>query len=272
MKSFLVPIEDHSTIGEVIETAAIAADLFGATVNGVPLRTLQFQVVGAEPIVAVSFPPADQDDSEAIAAARKIFDTRTQNRSSSGPAKFSWHGNGAVDDISLGSMARVYDLTVVGRPSSDDGGARMATLESVLFDGGRPILIAPPRMPQPFGKKIVISWNCSTEAARTLAFAMPLLQKAERVSVLTVEEAVVSGPSGADVCANLELNGITASEHTVSAKGSRPGAVILEQAKELGCDLLVKSAYTQSRLRQMIFGGATSHILANADLPVFMAN
>ena len=39
-----------------------------------------------------------------------------------------------------------------------------------------------------------------------------------------------------------------------------------------GCDLLVKGAYAPSRLRQMIFGGATRHILANATLPVLMAH
>ena len=58
---------------------------------------------------------------------------------------------------------------------------------------------------------------------------------------------------------------------TASENGA-PGEVILDQASRLGCDLLVKCAYTQSRLRQMIFGGATRHILANATLPVFMAH
>ncbi len=271
MKSILVPVEDHTAIAAVLETAALAAGQFGSTVTGVPLRTLQFQVVGAEPIVAVSFPPADQDDAETVAAARRIFDSRTGPHA--GPeVTFSWLEGAAIDDVALGSLARVYDLTVVGRPSNDEGGARMSTLESVLFDGGRPILIAPPKPPQPFGRKIVISWNCSTEGARTLAFAMPFLQKADQVSVLTIEEAVVAGPMGAEVCSNLKLNGINASEHTISAKGRRPGAAILEEADTLGCDLLIKSAYTQSRLRQMIFGGATSHILAQAEMPVLMAN
>ena len=272
MKSILVPVEDHSTMDAVIETAALAGDLTEGTVHGIPLRTMQFQVVGAEPIVAVSFPPADQDDAQTIAKARRTFEAGTSARSGGGSAKFVWHGEAAIDDIGLGSLARVHDLTVVGRPTTNDGGARMTTLESVLFDGGRPILISPPLPPQPFGKKIVVSWNCSTEAARTLAFAMPLLKRAEQVSVLTIEEAVVAGPSGADVCDNLATHGINAVECTTSARGRRPGAAILDEAASLGCDLLIKSAYTQSRLRQMIFGGATSHILANAELPVFMAN
>ena len=177
-----------------------------------------------------------------------------------------------MDDIGLGSLARVYDLTVLGRPSSNEAGARMTTLEAVLFDSGRPVLIAPSGPSGPIGKTIVISWNRSTEAARTLSFAMPLLKSAENITVLTIEEAVVPGPLGSEVCRYLEDNGIASDERTVSAGGRRPGAAILDEAAKLGCDLLIKSAYTQSRLRQMIFGGATSHILSHAELPVFMAN
>ena len=271
MKSILVPVEDHSAINSVFETAAQTAEIFSATVSAVPLRAMQFQVVGAEPLVAVSCPPADQDDEGTIKAARALFDEFVRGRAG-GAASFDWPGGAPVDDIGLGSLARVHDLTVVGRPSAQDGAARMTTLESVLFDGGRPIMIAPPVAGAHLARKVVISWNCSIEAARTVAFAMPLLAQAEEVTVLTIEEAVAPGPPGKDLCANLEANGITAREMTTSARNRKPGAAILEEAANLGCDLLVKGAYTQSRLRQMIFGGATSHILAHAEVPVFMAN
>jgi nucleotide-binding universal stress UspA family protein len=59
---------------------------------------------------------------------------------------------------------------------------------------------------------------------------------------------------------------------TVKRAARTPGEIILDHAASLGCDLLVKTAYTQSRLRQMIFGGATRDILANATLPVLMAH
>ena len=74
----------------------------------------------------------------------------------------------------------------------------------------------------------------------------------------------------------LRRNGVKAEALTLK-RGDRPsgeaiGEITLEQAASLGCDLIVKSAYTQSRLRQMIFGGATRHILAKATLPVLMAH
>lgn len=272
MKSILVPVEDHATMNEVLGTAAEAARALEGQVKAVPLRPMQFQVVGAEPIVAVSFPPADQDDEDSKSKAKSLFETFSAGLDPALQSRLSWLDADPLDDIGLGSIARVHDLTVLGRPANDDGGARMTTLESVLFDSGRPVLIAPPKGSGSFGQNIVMSWNCSTEGARTLAFALPLLKSAKKVTVLTIEEAVVPGPTGAQVCENLQANGINAEERTISAKNKRPGAAILEEAGAIGCDLLIKSAYTQSRLRQMIFGGATSHILAYAELPVFMAN
>ena len=87
-----------------------------------------------------------------------------------------------------------------------------------------------------------------------------------------VEGGTVPGPSGEEAAQHLRRNGIKADALTVKPRTRSPGEIVLEHAASLGCDLLVKCAYTQSRLRQMIFGGATRHILANATLPVLMAH
>jgi nucleotide-binding universal stress UspA family protein len=118
----------------------------------------------------------------------------------------------------------------------------------------------------------VVSWNASTETARAVAFAMPFLRRAERVVVLAVEGVMVPGPTATEAARHLQLNGIAAETHEAATKGRGGGETILAEAAELGADLLVKGAYTNSRLRQMIFGGATSKILAEAELPVFMAH
>jgi nucleotide-binding universal stress UspA family protein len=119
----------------------------------------------------------------------------------------------------------------------------------------------------------LIAWNGSTEQARATTFAMPFLQHAASVTVLTVKGGTgVAGPMGAQLCRYLQLNGVPANSHTVDLDGRSTGEAILATANSLGCDLLIKGAYTQSRLRQMIFGGATRHILAHAALPVLMAH
>jgi nucleotide-binding universal stress UspA family protein len=148
----------------------------------------------------------------------------------------------------------------------------MSALETALFESGRPILIAPPSPPANLGQNVVIAWNGSTETARTIAMAMPFLARAEQVLVLSVDEGMVPGPSAAEVAQNLVRNRIQARSRHAQAAGRGAGAAILEEAAAAGADLLLKGAYTHSRLRQMIFGGATSHILGAAEIPVIMAN
>ena len=98
------------------------------------------------------------------------------------------------------------------------------------------------------------------------------IKRAEKVTVLASEGHIGDGPGAEAAALHLRRNGVKATALTVKTGDRTTGEVILDHAASLGCDLLVKSAYTQSRLRQMIFGGATRHILAHASLPVLMAH
>ena len=182
-----------------------------------------------------------------------------------------WNG-AIVSDAEAGALGRVYDLTVVGRPGSGGHDPRQATFEAALFESGRPVLIAPPRVPDTIGDTVLIAWNRSSETARTVAYAMPLLRRARRVVVLTIQVSHVTGPSGSLLAAALKRHGIEAESYATEASSANEGSAALAKAREIGADLVVKGGYTQSRLRQMIFGGATSHILARSELPVFMAH
>ena len=272
MKSILLPIDQSEQMPSSLETAAQLAALFEGTIEGVALRPAFAEIVAPDPIVAVTIPPADWNEVEFCRSMRQTFDTFAAQRASAqgGAARFRWRGGAAIEDSALGSLARVHDITVLSRPGNR--GARMTALEATLFDSGRPVLMAPPRPPATFGETVLIHWNASTETARAILFAMPILRKAKRVSFIAVEGHIVPGPSVKDAIGHLQANGVAATEKTASPARNRPGEAILAEAKAVGADLLVKGAYTQSRLRQMIFGGATSHILAAAELPVFFAH
>jgi nucleotide-binding universal stress UspA family protein len=277
MKRILVPIEKHDFAAAMLECAALFARRSGGTIEGVALRLPQVAVVGPDPVVTVTFPRTEEEDQELVAWARRHFESFFVGGSgwptmAEFPPAHRWRGGEPIDDTAIGSLARIYDITVVGRPHGPTTGPRMTTREAVLFESGRPILIAPPTAPRSLGERIVISWNCSTESARAVAYALPLIAQAREVAVLTVEGAVVPGPSGPELADYLATHAIKARELTVAAGGRKPGAKILDEARRLGADLLIKGAYTQSRLRQMIFGGATSHILLHAEVPVFMAH
>jgi nucleotide-binding universal stress UspA family protein len=87
-----------------------------------------------------------------------------------------------------------------------------------------------------------------------------------------MEGITVPGPSGEQCCDWLAGHGIKARELTLGLEGRKPGDALMQEATKLGADLIIKGAYTQSRLRHMIFGGATSHLLAHAMVPVLMAH
>jgi nucleotide-binding universal stress UspA family protein len=272
MKSILLPIDQSEQMPSALETARLLANLFESTVEGVALRPAFAEIVAPDPIVAVTIPPADWNETEFCRSVRQTFDgfAAAHPAGQDSSARFRWRGGSAIEDSTLGSLARVYDVTVLSRPGTR--GARMSALEAALFDSGRPILMAPPTPPRSFGQSVVIHWNASTETARAILFALPILRRAKRVLLLGIEGHIVPGPSAKDALAHLEINGITATEKTVVPRSGRQGEAILAEAKAQGADLLIKGAYTQSRLRQMIFGGATSHILSAAELPVFFAH
>ncbi len=290
MKTILLPLESGDGLQSMLETAWLAATAFGSAIQGLYIRRALPGIVVADiggyaaaaPDLVESF---EAEDRERGASARRAFEeflrgkgvTLGEPSTDAGPAgenrlSATWAEDIPPGDAAVGMYARLFDLTVVGRPVQGASTPAASTLETVLFDSGRPILIAPPNPPKSLGSTAVVSWNASTETARAVAFAMPLLRRAERVVVLAVEGVMVAGPTAADAARHLQQNGIAAESREAATNGRSVGETILAEAAALGADLLVKGAYTNSRLRQMIFGGATSKILAAAELPVFMAH
>ncbi|MGB7258251.1 MAG: universal stress protein [Pseudolabrys sp.] len=276
MKTILIPTEDHDAMPAVLESALMIGRSFGSYMEGFAVRPALGTYVTVEPVSSLAI--SGVYDTEAPATARREFESFMQSRgvpqADTQPASLSygWPMAEAADDDFIGSYGRTFDLTVLGRPGRAAENPRMPPLEAALFESGRPVLIVPPAVPKSIGRNILVAWNRSTEQAVTNAFALPLLRMAEKVTILTVEGGTTPGPSGEQAARHLARNGIKATALTVKPGARATGEIILEHATSLGCDLLVKCAYTQSRLRQMIFGGATRHILTNAMLPVFMAH
>lgn len=278
----LVPLEESDAVTSILETAWLAAAPFGAYIEGVHIRRALPGIVVADvggyaaatPDLMQSF---EEEESQRAARVRARFEDFMRAKGSTlgvavteGPSA-GWADDIPPGDLAIGMRARLFDLSVVGRPRAGTSAPAMSTLETVLFDSGRPILIAPPSAPTSLGETIVVSWNGSTETARALALAMPFLVRARRIIVLAVEGIMVPGPSATEVARYLKRNDVPAETREVAERGGG-GETILREAETLGADLLIKGAYTHSRLRQMILGGATSHILAEAQLPVLMAH
>jgi nucleotide-binding universal stress UspA family protein len=279
MKSILVPIESHEAIRPTLETALMLARRFDSYVEGFALRFRVNEFVAVDMAGAIPLESLRDENLEEARRTRQIFETFMQQhavpRGAAGATTFSygWLEDAPEGEGVVGSYGRVFDVIAMGRPEPKAIGLHVRALESGLFESGRPVLLAPPMPLRTFGTNVLIPWNCSTEQARTTALAMPLLQRAERVTVLYVKGGnEVPGPPAGDIVRYLQRNGVPATLMTVDVAGRTTGEAVLTAAQSLDCDLLVKGAYTQSRLRQMIFGGATRHIIANATLPALMAN
>jgi nucleotide-binding universal stress UspA family protein len=275
MKTILVPIEVHHLLDAVVDTALLLARIFDCYVEG----------IASGPDFAPPFTPEaylaavpGSDPVDRAATARRRFETLMAARgiARAEPGRsglgYGWRQELLTGDELVGAYARVFDLSVLGRPSNRTGHPRMATLEAALFDSGRPVLLVPPNPPAALGDTVVVAWNRSTETARAVTDAMPFFARARQVLVLEIENWGVAGPTGRELADALERHGFPVRLQTVAAGSRGPGETILSACQTLGADLLVKGAYTQSRLRQMIFGGATSHILANATIPVLLGH
>jgi nucleotide-binding universal stress UspA family protein len=278
MKAILIPIEDHGLMNSVLETALLVGHKFGSYLEGIALGPDIAEMVAADFSLS-GVVLDDRTRRDYLALSRQKFQGFMIANKVSPPQEgslkpsYGWFGEKLVSDNGIGEYGRVFDAILVGQPGSGAQQPRRSTLEAALFESGRPVIIAPPHPPATLGERIAIAWNGSTDTARTIAFALPFLVKAQDVIVLNVPAARFPGPSEEQVAKSLRRHGIRARVVPVpeTSKASA-GTALLETTASLYCDLLIKGGYTQSRLRQLIFGSVTSQILAEAQVPVFMAH
>jgi nucleotide-binding universal stress UspA family protein len=126
------------------------------------------------------------------------------------------------------------------------------------------------------GKKVLVAWNARREAARAVFDALPLLQKAEQVKVIWVnpqsEQEVAQDLPAADICATLARHGVKCDGTEERKPRKNVGETLLACAGEFGADLLVMGCYGHNRWRELIFGGASRHVLSHATLAVLMSH
>ncbi len=279
MKTILVPTQSIAAMTSTLETAVLLARRTGAYVEGCPLRVALPLYVVAELTTGFAMEAYTTQHDEETAELRRTFESFMQDHgippanTTAAPPCFGWLAVAAADEDFVGSNGRAFDMTIMSRLDANSTSLHRRAIKSALFESGRPILLAPPVAPKQIATNIMIHWNGSTEQSRANAFAMPLLRLAERVTVLTVVGGQeVPGPSAANIIRQLQHNGIAARPINVELGDRETGEAVLDAAAAEGCDLLIKGAFTRHRLRQMIFGGATSHIMEHADMPVLMAH
>jgi nucleotide-binding universal stress UspA family protein len=173
----------------------------------------------------------------------------------------------------LVEYSRLRDLTIVPVPEGDY--LHQWYAESVIFGSGRPTVVLPHGRKRSFAlDTVIVAWDFSQPATRAIADAMPILEKAKRVCVLTVtkEKAIDTRRSGAELAKHLARHGVDVVLDEVDAKGRGIGDVFEAHVTYRNADLLVMGAYGHSRLREFVLGGATKSMLTRPPAPIFLSH
>ncbi len=286
MKTVLVPVGDASLDGSAIETGlSLARDFEGHAdcvfITGeisemVPPAALGlFELVQSQ--MAEEF---EQERSRKQALAHQLFrdlleKLKIDYRKNAVPGDLSsasWEvASGAASDV-VATRGGAYDLVVVGQTRSDHTSVGELSAEAALFRTGRPVLIAAPGMVDSVGESIVIGWNRTPNAARATAAALPFLHRARQITIVSVRTGAKQGPSPRDMAGYLSWHGVRAEVTEIEPDHRLVGEVLLEEAERVSADLLVMGAFSHSRLRELVLGGVTRHILQQAEIPVLMAH
>lgn len=175
-------------------------------------------------------------------------------------------------------QARYADMVVMGAAAGvDEPPFKRDLCERTVLETGKPVVIIPQGYSGTgFGRSVTVAWDGSREAARAVADAMPLLQKADRVSVIAVdpdrEMGALGDLPGADICHHLARHGVNAEAQTTNSGSASIGETLLKWATGQDADLLVMGAYGHWRLRELVLGGVTRDVLRDPHIPIMMSH
>jgi nucleotide-binding universal stress UspA family protein len=173
---------------------------------------------------------------------------------------------GSLDTL-FSSIGRTADVSVVSRPTKTAKGPGSDFMLAALLETGKPIIVLPKTPAESLGRRVLIAWNQGVEAARAVAAALPLLQQAESVHIVSSGSESRPGAKAAVLVEYLKYWGVKATHNRT--KGRDPAVEIMDAFRNQGSDLIVMGAYSRGRVRETVFGGVTEDLLFGSPLPVF---
>ncbi|MCR9176430.1 MAG: universal stress protein [Alphaproteobacteria bacterium] len=166
---------------------------------------------------------------------------------------------------------RLADLIVFARPMAQGQPDRESLLEAAMMDTGKPVLLVPDDGSTTAGRTVILAWNGSKEAARAVSIAMPVLTRADSVTVLTVKDGDVTADPQ-ELADALKLNGVNATAAVAEMVKAGVANTLDSEAAKIKADLVVIGAYSHSRMREFIMGGVTDDMLNEIQLPVLLVH
>ena len=286
-RKILAPIGGGDATPWILEGALIFARATGAHINALHVHA---DIKEAIPLLGDGMSGsmieemmdlAEEDGAERAKRTREKFDAfvaTNEVKLTNEPLVGDDHitasltfSEGREDEI-VSRFGKVSDLVICSRPNPESDRPPLVMVHAAIFETGKPVLLLPLAPVEKMGTNILIAWSGTVEGARAVNAALPLLEKADKVTIITVgEENNPIQDSAKDLAGQLVWHGVSAVVESLPAE--RPaGEIISDRAKSNGCDLIVMGAFTRSRLIQIILGGVTRHMMNTSEIPILMSH
>lgn len=255
--------------------AISVAEAFGAHVAGVAFSyepVIPPTIMGTIP---ASFVESQRDENDRAANdARAKFDEAARRAGVSSESRtLSASLAGSADRFA--TIARRFDLAVVGQAEPDRAAPEELIVENALFSSGRPVLIVPYIQKAELTlDRVMVCWDASRNAARAIADAMPFLKRARVIDVVIVASERIKSDEipGADIGQHLARHDLKVEVRRIVSPDTDVASTILSHAADTAADFIVMGGYGHSRLREFILGGATRGMLQAMTLPTLMSH
>lgn len=277
-KTILVHLNDERRVGALIDVAAHIADRHEAHLIG--LYVVPSGIIGSATHIGgrliESGRQAFRDEGKRIAAA---FEKATAGRpivaewrmvepprDHPGPAEAVINQCGAADLIIASQTDEAWDLHLL-----------LDFPERLALESGRPTIIVPHAGRfRTCGRRVLVAWNARREAVRAVFDALPMLELAEAVRILSVDPdqhgSATTGPSNTEIAVALARHGVKCETAQSVTAGIEVGDDLLNRAADFSADLIVMGCYGHTRFREFVFGGASRTILQHMTVPVLMSH
>ena len=281
MRTILVPVRGDGKGEGVMDHALSLAKRFGAHIDAIHARArpkdmLPFGVLMTESMKTTILGAAEQNASQEEDRVRELFNNYCKDNglnivdadnAASDGSTASWTELTGKQAGLVGLYGRMADLVAVPKPDAELG---INTLEASLMEAGALTLMCPHRKFETLGETVAIAWNGGSESARVIKTSLPVLEAAKEVHILTNDvEGKKNGLPATSIQAFLKRHGVSCEVKTF-ARNEEVGAALLKAATDVGADMLIMGAYSHSRQRELVMGGATHYIIKNADMPILM--
>jgi hypothetical protein len=279
IRNVLVPIFQGVDFRAQLDAALQLGRKEPVHINAVFIRPDPATLAAAMPdmliAAGITIENIEGEGREAEAKARAAFeDWRLANEVPLDSANLrvcnaSWRERVSSIETVIIEVGRLSDLIILTHPDSFETSTQRA-FDAAVFETGRPTLILPKDVPGDLLSHVMIAWNSSIEATRAVAGAMPLLHQAKQVSIFTAPARADETIRDLYLGEQLAWHGIRSHYLPADIDAHSVGAALLDAVHAERATMIVMGAYTHSRVREMLLGGVTRHILKHTTVPVLM--